>query len=358
MLRSSCILTIIVANYLAVSVTAQENWPQFRGALSLGVSTNDHLPDHWSATENVAWKIDVTGRVVVVADRVGRQDFHHHGGQPGRGRDAEEGALLRRRPGQAAGGRTSVESGVPRSGDRENVMGAIGPSGAAGHADPFEEQLRRRNARHRRPARVRVLRQRGRVLLRPGRQAAVVKTARAARRAQRLGNGRLAGALPDRVYIVNDNDEDSYLLALNATNGEELFRVKRDEKSNWATPYIWQNSQRVELVTLGTDAQPLLRSRRPAAVGNGGHVDHHDRHALLQGRPALYQLRLRARPEEADLRHPARRLGRHQPGQRPDEQRFRGLVPKGRRSVQSDDPARRRSAVRVVRSRLLCLFRR
>jgi outer membrane protein assembly factor BamB len=56
----------------------------------------------------------------------------------------------------------------------------------------------------------------------------------------------------DRVYIVNDNDEDSYLLALDARNGEELFRVEREEKSNWSTPFVWKNSQRTELVTTGT----------------------------------------------------------------------------------------------------------
>src|SRR5262249_50616843 len=57
----------------------------------------------------------------------------------------------------------------------------------------------------------------------------------------------------DRVFI--DNDDDSYLLALDARTGDELFRVKREEeKSNWATPYIWKNSKRVELVTTGTKA--------------------------------------------------------------------------------------------------------
>jgi outer membrane protein assembly factor BamB len=56
----------------------------------------------------------------------------------------------------------------------------------------------------------------------------------------------------DRLYIVNDNDEDSYLLALDAKTGDEVFRVARDEKSNWSTPYIWKNSQRVELITTGT----------------------------------------------------------------------------------------------------------
>jgi outer membrane protein assembly factor BamB len=55
-----------------------------------------------------------------------------------------------------------------------------------------------------------------------------------------------------RLYLVNDNDEDSYLLALDAKTGEELWRTERDEKSNWSTPYIWQNALRTEIVTPGT----------------------------------------------------------------------------------------------------------
>ena len=56
----------------------------------------------------------------------------------------------------------------------------------------------------------------------------------------------------DRLYLVNDNDEDSYLLALDAKTGEQIWRTPRDEKSNWATPFVWQNTQRTEIVTPGT----------------------------------------------------------------------------------------------------------
>ncbi len=56
----------------------------------------------------------------------------------------------------------------------------------------------------------------------------------------------------DRLYVVDDNDDDSYLLALDKRTGEQIWRVERDEKSNWATPYIWQNSLRTEIVTLGS----------------------------------------------------------------------------------------------------------
>jgi len=56
----------------------------------------------------------------------------------------------------------------------------------------------------------------------------------------------------DRVYIVNDNDEKSYFVALDKKTGEEVLRVEREgEKTNYATPFIWKNDQRTELVTSG-----------------------------------------------------------------------------------------------------------
>ena len=38
----------------------------------------------------------------------------------------------------------------------------------------------------------------------------------------------------DRVYIVNDNEEKSFLAAVDTRTGKEAWRVPRDEKSNWA----------------------------------------------------------------------------------------------------------------------------
>ncbi len=55
-----------------------------------------------------------------------------------------------------------------------------------------------------------------------------------------------------RVYIVCDNDEESFLAAFDAHSGKELWRVTRDEGTNWATPFVWAHSQRTEIVTTGT----------------------------------------------------------------------------------------------------------
>jgi len=57
-----------------------------------------------------------------------------------------------------------------------------------------------------------------------------------------------------RLFIVNDNDEKAELFALDVKTGKELWRVDRDEKSNWATPFIWNNGQRTELITPGSQA--------------------------------------------------------------------------------------------------------
>ena len=65
--------------------------------------------------------------------------------------------------------------------------------------------------------------------------------------------GGASPALHDgRLYIVNDNEEASFAAAFDAQTGAELWRIARDERSNWSTPYVWQNDLRTEVVTVGS----------------------------------------------------------------------------------------------------------
>lgn len=72
---------------------------------------------------------------------------------------------------------------------------------------------------------------------------------------QRMQFGWGTGSSPvlygDCVYVQCDNDEASFLVALDKKTGKDVWRKDRDEKSNWATPYIWRNKLRTELVTAG-----------------------------------------------------------------------------------------------------------
>jgi len=57
------------------------------------------------------------------------------------------------------------------------------------------------------------------------------------------------------LYIQFDNEENSSIIAINAVTGDEKWRVKRDEKTTYSTPYIWKNKVRTELVTCGKTAR-------------------------------------------------------------------------------------------------------
>jgi outer membrane protein assembly factor BamB len=63
------------------------------------------------------------------------------------------------------------------------------------------------------------------------------------------------------VIFQCDNNKASFLLALNKKTGDEVWRIDRQEQSNWATPLIWKNSQRTELIVGGGTK---MRSYEPA----------------------------------------------------------------------------------------------
>lgn len=55
----------------------------------------------------------------------------------------------------------------------------------------------------------------------------------------------------DRIYFCNDNEEESFLFALNKRTGEVIWKAPRDEDTNYSTPYIWENAVRTEIVVSG-----------------------------------------------------------------------------------------------------------
>jgi outer membrane protein assembly factor BamB len=68
-----------------------------------------------------------------------------------------------------------------------------------------------------------------------------------------MGQGPASSPVLDgeRLYLQIDNEEKSFLVALNAETGDELWRVSRDERTNHCSPVVWKNKVRTELVTSG-----------------------------------------------------------------------------------------------------------
>lgn len=237
---------------VGAELQAQPNWPQFRGPQSRGVATGANLPDRWSATENITWKKDLPGRgwssPIVWGDRVflttainlgqseePKKGLYFGGDRPkppesvhqwklycldlNTGGVVWERLLHEGQPQTSIHLKSSYASETPVT-DGQHVYCYFGHLGVF----CFDFQGR----------------ERWRYSLKPLRTRNGWGTASS----PALHNGRL--------YLVNDNEEDSFLWALDAQTGTELWRVSRDEKSNWSTPFLWETAQRTELVTPGT----------------------------------------------------------------------------------------------------------
>jgi outer membrane protein assembly factor BamB len=51
--------------------------------------------------------------------------------------------------------------------------------------------------------------------------------------------------------MVYDNEEESYIAALDSATGQVRWKAARDEKSTWATPFVWEHDGRTEIVATG-----------------------------------------------------------------------------------------------------------
>src|SRR5262249_30860339 len=78
-----------------------------------------------------------------------------------------------------------------------------------------------------------------------------------------MGQGPASSPVLDgeRLFLQIDNEQQSFLVALNTKTGDELWRVSRDERTNHCSPIVWKNKVRTELVTSGSQK---VRSYDPA----------------------------------------------------------------------------------------------
>ena len=235
----------------APAAAGEERWPQFRGPGALGVSQQSGLPETWSSTENVAWVTGVEGfgwsspivwgdtvfltTVVSTGDVEAPLGGLYVGGERGAPSDEHRWIVLAIDVSTGAvRWRRELHRGVPPSSHHlKNTYASETPVTDGERVYAYFGNVG-----------LFCLTLDGRLLW--SRRFEPVRT--------RAGWGTAASPVlhGDRIYIVNDNEEQSYLVALSKETGAELWRVNRDEGSNWSTPYVWEHAGRTEIVTTGT----------------------------------------------------------------------------------------------------------
>ncbi len=253
-MNRTVLLVVFTIFFQASDVFAEANWPQFRGSSS-GIAEDKALPDTWSATpsstENIVWAVEIPGRgwsspvvwgdKIFVTSAIKEGDFEtprkglYLGGDRDKASDRthrwmvycidwNDGKFLWERlvhkqvPQQPVHLKNTYASETPVTDGRRLYVyfGSLGTfcydlDGNKLWSQEWPSFKIRNNW---------------------GTAASPV----------------LHG---DQLYIVNDNEEQSFIVALDKKTGKQIWRTERDENGNWATPYIWQNKQRTELITSG-----------------------------------------------------------------------------------------------------------
>lgn len=242
----------ILSLMLTANAAAADDWPRFRGPHADGVAGDDpRLPDTWNTTDNIAWKAEISGlgwgSPIVTGNRVfltavsadGETTKPQKGLYQGLGvREPEKGAhhwmvycldvmtgeklwereahagepVVPRHPKSSYAAETPVTDGKYLY----VLFGDLGLycydlDGTPRWSHSIEPK---------------------KTFLDYGAAASPV-----------VHDG--------QVFVVYDNAEESWLAAFDAETGEQRWRIPRDETHTWATPFVWQNDVRTELVVPG-----------------------------------------------------------------------------------------------------------
>ncbi|HLW65740.1 MAG TPA: PQQ-binding-like beta-propeller repeat protein [Gemmataceae bacterium] len=246
-----CLISLFSFVLICQSFAAEPNWPQFRGT-SAGVSEDQGLPSKWDTKTNVIWAKEIPGRgwssPVIWGNRIFLTSVINEGKteEPKKGLyfggermkptdavhrwmvyclDRQTGKIVwereaaKEKPTFSVHIKNTYASATPVT-DGESIYTYFGNLGV--YCYDFAGTLKWSKKLEVEPTRF------------------------------SWGPAASPALFQDRLFIVNDNEKDSYFLCLNAKTGDELWKVKRDEKSNWSTPFVWENEKRTELVTAGS----------------------------------------------------------------------------------------------------------
>ncbi len=254
MQSTAALLLVLAFSPGAPADPSPANWPQFRGPLAAGSSMEKALPLRWDREENAVWKAPVPGSGWSSPVVWGRRIFLTSVVAEGKGEEPRKGLYLggeRPRPPEAVH-RWIVLCVDLETGrilwERETHKGA--PESPRHLKNTYASETPVTDGE-------RVYAYFGNVgLFAYDMEGKSLWSQKLGSFRTRNGWGTASSPVlhEKRLYIQNDNEDRSYLLAFDAKGGQEIWRRLRDEKSNWSTPFIWENEKRSELVTTGSGA--------------------------------------------------------------------------------------------------------
>ena len=310
MIRRLCLTIALLAVTVRVGAARPDEWPQFRGPGGAGVADESALPDRWSTTDNVAWSIEVPGRgwssPIVWRDRVFVTTAVNDGPfkAPSTGIFGNDYAAELSKQGLSDDEvvKRVVNRDIELTGDTGEVSYRVYAIDARTGKTLWQQEAHRgrpAGGRHRKNtyASETPVTDGERLYVSFGGNVGVFcysldgtllwkRTWSPQPIYLDFGTASSPVVHNGRVYQLHDNDGQSFLAALDARTGEEVWNIARTDsapmRSGWATPFVWQHKGRTEIVTIGrglvisydTDGKELWRLRgmtqaTPSPVADG-----------------------------------------------------------------------------------------
>jgi outer membrane protein assembly factor BamB len=247
-----CVVLLSVTWTISVTAQSSDHWPQWRGPFFNGVARGD-APTTWSDTTNIKWRAQIPGRghstPVIWGDKIFlttavATSKPAEAATPAQGRGRESGPqvehrfevlCLDRKTGKVIWQRTakvatphegfhraygSFASNSPAT-DGKFVYASFGSRGVYAYdfngkliwEKDLNVQMKMRNA---------------------------------------FGEGAAPLVVGNRLFLVFDQESESFMVALDKRNGKELWRAARDERSSWSTPFAIEHGGRTHVVVSAT----------------------------------------------------------------------------------------------------------
>jgi outer membrane protein assembly factor BamB len=230
-----------------------DTWPQFRGPGARGIGPDDpRLPEIWSSRENILWCVEIPGSGWA-SPVVWNNNIFIHTNVNAAGEGAARKGMF--------GGR--VQYYPPTEEHRSTAISIDFKTGKTRWATELHRGVPKSSRHPKNSYASETPVTDGRhVYFHIGDLATYCLDMRGKilwakewpLKATRYGYGTASSPVlyGSRLYILKDNEEESFLIALDKITGREIWRVKRDEPTTWSTPYIWRNMLRTEIVTSGS----------------------------------------------------------------------------------------------------------
>lgn len=248
--RYVCLFALLATSQIAVGQEEANNWLQFRGPNGNGVVKDLSHPTTWSGDENLAWTVDVPGGGWSSPIVIGEKIYLTTAAGPMKPVGFMEG-VRNMRP-------TKPESPLKfqviclnlvdgseiwtKTYDEKIPEHGIHPSNSFATETPVSDGTNLYVS----------FASIGLVLAIDGDGNEIWrKNVGAYATGNGFGTGSSMAMHEDLVFVQCDNDESSFVVAFNKADGKEAWRKERKGTTSWATPLVWENENRVELITCG-----------------------------------------------------------------------------------------------------------